>query len=718
MNCFIVSPFVIVLFTEVIYVYENPREAVRIHLQDRARLVSDPHVRNELLGLVFENASDAMLVLFDGRFVECNKAAVELMGLESKEGILGKTPADFSPFLQPDESVSEEKARSMLQIAARSGSVSFEWLHTKKNGATLRVEVRILHIIFKSKDCFLVFWKDTTSLRVLENRLSSLSENLPGMLFQVRVFSNGESSISYLGGKIPFLFGYSAGDFPMPLERFFWGVHSDDLPRILRTVGEARAGQRHWQCEYRLCLPDGRILWVEGNAFPVRDIDGSVVWHGYLADITQRKDLEEQVKEQLHLQEQIFDLIPVPLVLKDGNSRFLQVNLAFADFLNLPKESILGKGPYEVFPPELASMVFDEDRELLRSGMLRMDLERKVKDGRGRNMWLKSYKAPIFNNSGAIVGIVGGNMDITAVKDAEAALRESEERWKFALEGAGDGVWDWNLKTGDVFYSNQLKAMLGYREEDISNRFEEWERLLHPEDSRKFKRAIDLVLLGETVAFTCEFRMLTKDGNWRWILARGKAVEVDASNVPTRIIGTNSDITERKWSEALIHHQATHDMLTNLPNRPLFNDRLTLAMAEAQRSGKKLAVIFLDLDNFKNVNDMMGHVVGDQLLLQAAERIRGEVRDMDTVARMGGDEFTFLIPLLTDRSEAEDIARRVSNVLSAPFIVEGTQFNISGSMGIALFPDDGTDDLALMKHADMAMYEAKKAGKNTWRFWS
>ncbi len=718
MNCFIVSPFVIVLFTEVIYVYENPREAVRIHLQDRARLVSDPHVRNELLGLVFENASDAMLVLFDGRFVECNKAAVELMGLESKEGILGKTPADFSPFLQPDESVSEEKARSMLQIAARSGSVSFEWLHTKKNGATLRVEVRILHIIFKSKDCFLVFWKDTTSLRVLENRLSSLSENLPGMLFQVRVFSNAESSISYLGGKIPFLFGYSAGDFPMPLERFFWGVHSDDLPRILRTVGEARAGQRHWQCEYRLCLPDGRILWVEGNAFPVRDIDGSVVWHGYLADITQRKDLEEQVKEQLHLQEQIFDLIPVPLVLKDGNSRFLQVNLAFADFLNLPKESILGKGPYEVFPPELASMVFDEDRELLRSGMPRMDLERKVKDGRGRNMWLKSYKAPIFNNSGAIVGIVGGNMDITAVKDAEAALRESEERWKFALEGAGDGVWDWNLKTGDVFYSNQLKAMLGYREEDISNRFEEWERLLHPEDSRKFKRAIDLVLLGETVAFTCEFRMLTKDGNWRWILARGKAVEVDASNVPTRIIGTNSDITERKWSEALIHHQATHDILTNLPNRTLFNDRLALAMAESKRSGKKLAVIFLDLDNFKNVNDMMGHVVGDQLLLQAAERIRGELRDMDTVARMGGDEFTFLIPFLKDRSEAEDIAKRVSNVLSAPFFVEGKHFNISGSMGIALFPDDGGDDLALLKHADMAMYKAKKAGKNTWRFWS
>ncbi len=309
-------------------------------------------------------------------------------------------------------------------------------------------------------------------------------------------------------------------------------------------------------------------------------------------------------------------------------------------------------------------------------------------------------------------------MDITAVKDAEAALRESEERWKFALEGAGDGVWDWNLKTGYVYYSSQWKAMLGYGEKDISNCFEEWERLLHAEDSGKFKRAIDPVLSGTTVSFICEFRMLAGDGNWRWILARGKAVEADASTVPTRIIGTNSDITERKWAEALIHHQATHDMLTSLPNRTLFNDRLALAMAESKRSGKKLAVMFLDLDNFKNVNDMMGHVVGDQLLLQAAERIRGELRDMDTVARMGGDEFTFLLPFLKDRSEAEDIAKRVSNVLSTPFFVEGKRFNISGSMGIALFPDDGVDDLALLKHADMAMYKAKKAGKNTWRFWS
>ena len=718
MNRILVSPFVVVLLTEVINVCESSRATGRTDYQASSRIVSNPQLRNEVFGLVFENASDAMLVLSDGRFIECNNAAVEMMGLESKEDIHGKSPADFSPFRQPDGSISEDKAHSMLRIASSSGSVSFEWLHTTKNGATLRVEVRVIHVIVKGEAFFLVFWKDITSLRGLENRLANLSENLPGMLFQVRVFANGEGSIAYLGGKIPFLFGHSVKDFPMPLEKFFWGVHSDDLPRVLRSVEEAGACEVPWQCEYRLCLPEGRILWVEGNAFPVRDIDGSILWHGYLADITQRKDLEAQVKEQLHLQEQIFDVIPVPLVLKDGSSRFLQVNRAFADFVNLPKESVLGKGPYEVFSPSLASMVFDEDREILRSGTPRMDLERQVKDGRGRNMWLKSYKAPIFNNSGEIVGIVGGNMDITAVKDAESALRESEERWKFALEGAGDGVWDWNLKTGYVYYSSRWKAMLGYGEKDISNCFEEWERLLHAEDSGKFKRAIDPVLSGTTVSFTCEFRMLAEDGNWRWILARGKAVEADASTVPTRIIGTNSDITERKWAEALIHHQATHDMLTSLPNRTLFNDRLALAMAESKRSGKKLAVMFLDLDNFKNVNDMMGHVVGDQLLLQAAERIRGELRDMDTVARMGGDEFTFLLPFLKDRSEAEDIAKRVSNVLSTPFFVEGKRFNISGSMGIALFPDDGADDLALLKHADMAMYKAKKAGKNTWRFWS
>ncbi|HRX26754.1 MAG TPA: GGDEF domain-containing protein, partial [Aminivibrio sp.] len=150
----------------------------------------------------------------------------------------------------------------------------------------------------------------------------------------------------------------------------------------------------------------------------------------------------------------------------------------------------------------------------------------------------------------------------------------------------------------------------------------------------------------------------------------------------------------------------------------LFNDRLGMAMAEARRCRKKVGVIFLDLDNFKKVNDAMGHSAGDLLLVGAAERMQRTLRDTDTLARIGGDEFAFLFPMVEDRPEVEAVAARILEALSVPFPVEGREFVISGSLGICLFPDDGDDGQTLMKRADTAMYEAKRAGKNTWRHWT
>ena len=347
-----------------------------------------------------------------------------------------------------------------------------------------------------------------------------------------------------------------------------------------------------------------------------------------------------------------------------------------------------------------------------------MDLERRVKDGHGRLMWLKSYKGPIRNSRGEIVGIVGGNMDISAVKDAEEALRESEARWKFALEGSGAGVWDLDVRTGDIFFSKQWKALLGYEDHEVRNSLEEWKRLIHPDDAEGTFRQIELTHEKNLDVCTAEFRMKRKNGEWAWILGMGKVVERDGDGKPLRVIGTHTDITERKNAEKIIFHQATHDALTDLANRSLFNDRLEMAMAEARRCGKKIGVTFLDLDNFKKVNDALGHSAGDMLLVSAAERMRRTLRDTDTLARIGGDEFAFLFPLVEDRAEVEAVAARILETLSAPFIIEGREFTISGSMGICLFPEDGGDAQTLMKRADMAMYEAKRAGKNTWRHWA
>ncbi len=668
---------------------------------------------------LFESSSDAMLVLSGGRIRECNSSALCLFGAVSFDEIAGKSPAELSPAFQPDGTPSAEKERDLFSEVSGTGAAAFEWLHVRKNGEPFSVEASFsLCAAPGGEECGLVVLRDITPRKMNDRLIGSLSANLPGMLFQMTRTPSGDERVLCIGGTMSALLGFLPGEAPMCREEFFRHIFPEDLPRVVHSLEEAEEEKGSWRCDFRLGLAGGRRLWVEGTASVSAEPDGTLLLHGYLADVTERKELEEQLKDQLELQEQIFATIPVPLVLKDRQSRFLQVNEAFADFVNMTRKDILGKGPYEVFSPDLAELVFQEDREILRTGETKMDLERRVRDGHGRLIWLKSYKGPIRNSRGKNVGIVGGNMDITAVKDAEEALRESEARWKFALEGSGAGVWDLNIRTGEIFFSKQWKAILGYEDQEVRNSLDEWKRLIHPDDSEATFRQIELHNEGKTDVCTAEFRMKRKDGNWCWILGRGKVVELDGDGKPLRMIGTHTDITERKNAEKIIFHQATHDLLTDLANRSLFNDRLVLAMAEAKRCRKKIGVTFLDLDNFKKVNDALGHSAGDLLLVSAAERMRRVLRDTDTLARIGGDEFAFLFPMVEDRSEVETAVTRILETLSEPFALEGHAFSISGSMGICIFPEDGNDAQILMKRADMAMYQAKRAGKNTWRNWS
>lgn len=173
------------------------------------------------------------------------------------------------------------------------------------------------------------------------------------------------------------------------------------------------------------------------------------------------------------------------------------------------------------------------------------------------------------------------------------------------------------------------------------------------------------------------------------------------------------DITARKAIEERIHHLAQHDPLTGLPNRLLFSDRLQQALTSAKRQKSHLAVMFLDLDNFKPVNDTFGHDVGDVLLQQAALRIRGNIRELDTVARIGGDEFVVLLPIIETEQDALPVAEKIRNALSLPFNVAGHELSISSSIGIAVYPEHGVNEIELSKHADTAMYRSKQAGRNT-----
>lgn len=315
---------------------------------------------------------------------------------------------------------------------------------------------------------------------------------------------------------------------------------------------------------------------------------------------------------------------------------------------------------------------------------------------------------------------------LSTLHDRENALAESEFRWKFAIEGTGDGLWDWDISNNHVFFSKTWKQMLGYEENDISNKLDEWKRILHPDDFVRTMATVQDHLDGKTPFYSNEHRLLCKDGSYKWILDRGLVVSRDAQGKPLRAIGTHTDITERKQMEDLVRQQAFYDALTKLPNRRLLVDRLTLAMSLGKRTHTYGALLFLDLDNFKPLNDTHGHEAGDLLLIEVASRLKRCVRETDTVARMGGDEFVVVLTQLhkdreISKQETARLAEKIRAELAKPYLVEiknksGTeimvQHHCTASIGVALFLDEKTHFNDILRNADDAMYQAKNSGRN------
>jgi diguanylate cyclase (GGDEF)-like protein/PAS domain S-box-containing protein len=295
-------------------------------------------------------------------------------------------------------------------------------------------------------------------------------------------------------------------------------------------------------------------------------------------------------------------------------------------------------------------------------------------------------------------------------KRAQEALRESEERYALAARGANDGLWDWNLLAETVYFSPRWKTMLGYQDGEIGDKPEEWLSRIHDADRDRVKEEIAAHQKGATLHFESEHRVLHKDGTFRWMLSRGLAVH-DGSGKAVRMAGWQTDITEGKVS----------DPLTGLPNRVLFTDRLGRLIKHAKRrKDYQFAVLFLDLDGFKMINDSLGHLVGDQLLVGVATRLEKCLRATDTVARLGqgfivarlgGDEFTILLDDLKDPSDARQAAERLMKAVTAPFVLSGKEVFTSVSIGIALSNASYEEPEEILRDADTAMYRAKSLGK-------
>jgi diguanylate cyclase (GGDEF)-like protein/PAS domain S-box-containing protein len=293
-------------------------------------------------------------------------------------------------------------------------------------------------------------------------------------------------------------------------------------------------------------------------------------------------------------------------------------------------------------------------------------------------------------------------------------LARTEERYALAARAVNDGIWDWDLETDLVYFSPRWRALLGHDEAVLQAPSDTWFELVHPDDLPQLRAAIAAHLAGGTPHLESEHRMRHRDGSWRWVLTRGLAIRAKAGGSATRMAGSLSDITERHRAEHQLRHDAFHDSLTGLPNRALFMDRLGHVLQHNTRDAAVAqAVLFLDIDRFKLVNDSLSHAVGDRLLVLMAARVADVLRPGDTVARIGGDEFTIVIENI-DASRAlefaELVAGRIHESLNEVFRIDDHRLFVAASIGISLStPGIGAEDL--VRNADIAMYEAKRLGR-------
>ncbi len=494
-------------------------------------------------------------------------------------------------------------------------------------------------------------------------------------------------------------------------------THPDDLPNSMAAIARMMKTGQPVTVDKRYVRLDGRLVWARSSLSLLDYADRPCTILAVTVDLTQRKHAEQALAESEARFRALAEASPVLIWQLDTKGNAVYLNPRYLDVTGASSKELHGKGWQAFLHPDDALQFL---AEIAAAQQARAPLRQRARarSKSGEWLWLESHAAPWFDSEGAYAGHVGIALDITEAVNAQEELLVSNERLKLAIEGSGDGVWDWDMRNDALLYSKRLKEIIGLSEKDTIDRREDWEALTHPEEQERVAAALNACLKGETSSLKSEHRIRCKNGSYKWVLLRAIVVARDKQGRPLRMAGTLTDISEKRSSEEVVWRHANFDSLTGLPNRRLFRDRLEYEVKKAHRTGLPLALLFIDLDHFKEANDLLGHDIGDQLLTEAGKRISYCVRQSDTVARLGGDEFTAILADLDDLAHVEMIAQKVIEALASPFQLGNEVVYLSASVGITLYPEDATYPEDLLRNADQAMYTAKNGGRNQFSYFT
>jgi diguanylate cyclase (GGDEF)-like protein/PAS domain S-box-containing protein len=644
-----------------------------------------------------ENANVGIMVNYRGKHVFANRRMLEMLGYSMDE--FQKT--GVKELVHPDE-YDKVMQRYRDRQAGKPVPPLYETVFVTRSGQSMPVELTLAMTTWEGEPAGLVFLHDIServraqeALRRSEQQLRSVVSNVPVVLFTLD--RNGVFTLSE--GKGLEALGLGPGEV---VGQSVFDVYAD-YPGITNSVRRALAGE-----SLRTTNEVGQLIFDTWYS-PLRDSHDDVVGTiGVAMDVSERVRAEEALRQSEERLRKVFEATATSIsITRRSDGLFLDANQTLFDMTGWTREEVIGHTAQEldmwVDPGMreklLAALV---DRRAVRN----MDWQVRCKSGRILSV-LGSIEPIKIADTDCLLIV---SQDITDRKQTEEAMRKLSS----ALEQTADSVLITD-RQGVIEYVNPaFERTTGYRREEALG---QTPRLVKSgkQGPGFYAKLWETILAGET--FSDVFINRRKDGH---LYYEEKTVTPlkDAGGKVTHFISTGKDVTERIQTQERLQYMAQHDALTDLPNRALLLDRLKQSLARARWHDRLVAVLFVDMDRFKTINDTLGHEVGDQLLQQLAARFQQSVREGDTVARFGGDEFVVLLDDVASDKDIGGVAQKVLEALVPPFEIANQRLYITASIGVSIFPNDGEDSSTLLRNADIAMYRAKELGKNTWQMYS